>query len=48
MPDNIGMIETTPMAMIGELRKVLKRLHYPLEVMLVLQKKFQALLGDEA
>jgi len=35
MLENIGMIETTPMAMIGELRKVLKRLHYPLEVMLV-------------
>ncbi len=34
MPDNIGMIATTPMAMIGELRKVLKRLHYSLEVML--------------
>ena len=25
MPDNIGMTETTQMAMIGELRKVLKR-----------------------
>jgi putative transposase len=35
MSDNIGMTETTPVAMIGELRKVLKRLHYPLEVMLV-------------
>jgi len=35
MPDNIGMTETTPMAMVGELRKVHKRLHYPLEVMLV-------------
>ena len=33
MPDNIGMTETTQMAMIGELRKVLIRLHYPLEVM---------------
>ena len=35
MPDNIGMTETTRMTMIGELRKALKRLHYPLEVMLV-------------
>ncbi len=34
MPDNDSMTETTQMAMIGELRKVLKRLHYPLEVML--------------
>ncbi len=33
MLDNIGMLETTPMAMIGELRKVLKRQHYSLEVM---------------
>jgi len=30
VPDNIGMTETTQMAMIGALRKVLKRLHYPL------------------
>ena len=29
------MIETTPMAMIGELRKVSRNLHYLLEVMLV-------------
>ena len=29
MPDNDGMIEKPPTAMIGELRKVLKRLHYP-------------------
>ena len=42
MPDNIVMIETTPMAMIGELRKVLKRLHYPLEVMLVCARLYAA------
>ena len=30
------MTTTTQTAMIGELRKVLKRLHYPLEVMLML------------
>ena len=42
MPDNIGMTETTPMAMIGELRKVLKRLHYPLEVMLVCARWYAA------
>ena len=35
MPDNKEMILKTDLAMIGELRKVLKRLHYPLEVMLV-------------
>ena len=34
MPDNKEMIVKTDLAMIGELRKVLKRLHYPLEVML--------------
>jgi len=34
MPDNIGMTETTQMAMVGELRKVLTRLHYAVEVML--------------
>ena len=33
--DNIGMPQTTSKAMISELRKVLKRLRYPLEVMLV-------------
>jgi transposase-like protein len=43
MPDNIGMTETTPMAMIGELRKVLKRLHYPLEVRLVCARWYAAL-----
>ncbi len=42
MPDNIGMIETTPMAMIDELRKVFKRLHYPLEVMLVCPRWYAA------
>ena len=42
MPDNIGMTETTQMAMIGELRKVLKRLHYPLEVMLVCARWYAA------
>lgn len=30
-----GMTDTTQMEMISELRKVFKRLHYPLEVMLV-------------
>ncbi len=30
------------MAMIGELRKVLKRLHYPLEVMLVCARWYAA------
>ena len=34
MPDNKEMIVKTDLAMIGELRQVLKRLHYPLEVML--------------
>ena len=33
--DNNDIIVKTDLAMIGELRKVLKRLHYPLEVMLV-------------
>jgi len=42
MPDNIGIIETTSMAMIGELRKVPKRLHYPLEVMLVCVRWYAA------
>jgi hypothetical protein len=35
MSDNDRMIETNQMAMIGEYRRVLKRLHYPLEVMLM-------------
>ena len=36
------MIETSPKAIIGELRKVLKRLHYPLEVMLVCARWYAA------
>jgi putative transposase len=40
--DNDGMTETTKIAMIGELRKVLKRLHYPLEVMLVCARWYAA------
>jgi hypothetical protein len=35
VPDNTDMIVKTELAMIGELRKVLKRLYYPLQVMLV-------------
>ena len=35
MLDNNEMIIQTELVMIGEPRKVLKRLHYPLEVMLV-------------
>ena len=31
MSDNDDMTTTNQVAMIGELRKVLKRLHYPLE-----------------
>ncbi len=42
MPDNDSMTETTQMAMIGELRKVLKRLHYPLEVILVYVRWYAA------
>ena len=42
MPDNIGMTETIQMAMIGELGKVLKRLHYPVEVMLVCARWYAA------
>ena len=34
MSDNIGAIESSPMTMTRELRKVLKRRHYPREVML--------------
>jgi hypothetical protein len=33
--ENAGMQDMTTNTMIPELRKVLKRLHYPLEVMLV-------------
>jgi putative transposase len=42
MPDNICMTETTQMAMVGEPRKVLKRMHYPLEVMLVCARWYTA------
>jgi putative transposase len=42
MSHNDGMTETTKIAMIGELRKVLKRLHYPLEVMLVCARWYAA------
>ena len=42
MPDNNDMIVKTDLAMIGELRKVLKRLHYPLEVMLVCSRWYAA------
>ena len=42
MSDNIGMTQTTSKAMISELRKVLKRLHYPLEVMLVCARWYAA------
>jgi hypothetical protein len=36
------MIAKPELAMIGELRKVLKRLHYPLEVMLVRARWYAA------
>ena len=42
MSDNANMTTTTQMAMISELRKVLKRLHYPLEVMLVCARWYAA------
>jgi putative transposase len=42
MSDNSDMTETTNREMIGELRKVLKRLHYPLEVMLVCARWYAA------
>ena len=42
MPDNKEMIVQTDLAMIGELRQVLKRLHYPLEVMLVCARWYAA------
>ena len=42
MPGNIGMTETILMAMIGDLRKVLKRLYCPLEVMLVCARWYAA------
>ena len=42
MPDNNSMTDTTQMAMMGELRKMHKRLHYPLEVMLVCARWYAA------
>ena len=42
MLQNARMTTTTQSAMIGELRKVLKRLHYPLEVMLVCARWYAA------
>ena len=42
MPDNKEMIVKTELAMIDELRQVLKRLHYPLEVMLVCARWYAA------
>ena len=42
MFDNNEMIMQTELVMIGELRKVLKRLHYPLEVMLVCARWYAA------
>jgi len=42
VPDNIGMTTTTRLAMIGELRKVRRRLHYPLEVVLVCARSYAA------
>ena len=42
MPDNKEMIVQTDLAIIGELRQVLKRLHYPLEVMLVCARWYAA------
>ena len=42
MLDNNEMIVKTELAMIDELRKELKRLHYPLEVMLVCARWYAA------
>ena len=42
MPKNEGMTPTTQTPMISELRKVLKRLHYPLEVILVCARWYAA------
>ena len=42
MSDNDCMTTTTQTVMISELRKVLKRLHYPLEVMLVCARWYAA------
>ena len=42
MSDNFDMAETTNGEMIGELRIVLKRQHYPIEVMLVCARWYVA------
>jgi putative transposase len=42
MPNNDSLTETTKIAMTGELRKVLKRLHYPLKIMLVCARWYAA------
>lgn len=42
MSDNSDMTEPTNRKMIVELRKVLRRLHYPLEVMLVCARWYAA------
>lgn len=42
MSDNFDMAETTNREMIGELRIVLKRQHYPIEVMLVCARWYAA------
>ena len=42
MFDNVRMTMKTQTAMAGELRKVLKRLHYPLEVMLLCARWYAA------
>ena len=42
MPENDGITPTTQTSMISELRKILKRLHYPLEVMLVCGRWYAA------
>ena len=42
MSDNANMTTTTQMVMISELRKVLKRLHYPLQVMLLCARWYAA------
>ena len=42
MSDDANITSITQMVMIGELRKVLKRLHYPLEVMLVCARWYAA------
>ena len=42
MLDHREMILKTDLAMIGELRKVRKRLHYPLEIMLLCSRWYAA------